>query len=140
MADISLERYLTDEWDGNDAPTFQVSGPCKITAHSEKGFTKMPFIGEEELRPFECYLGKKKQLIIKLRRLGAEGMPKSTWLEMPLGEAEQNLDGFKGHFQRLMTEYSDEFTNRSREVGAAKESTADTEARRRHADPLFGSW
>lgn len=132
----SLAKNLTDLWSRpENRPTFTVDAPSKLTEYVGGRFHKKSFIGEEPLRPFGAYVGKKGNVILKFREPGFD----SSHIEMSPGEAASHLAGFKDYYNELTTKLEDLLLEEHREIARAKEEAADTAARQA-ANPLFGSW
>lgn len=132
-----LAEFLTKRWSNGLIRSFEVNTPCKLTVWRGSRYATESFIGEEPLTPLAAYVGKKGEVIL---RFGFEDQARETnWVEMPVAHAKSYLDDFHECMRLWSDECSDLQMKAIREVGAAKEETADTDARRQE-DPLFGSW
>lgn len=133
----TLAKNLSDLWGrpGHDR-VFPVNAPVKLTECAAGRFHKKSYIGEEELRPFAAYVGKKGGVIIKLREVDGDA---ANHIEMTVNEACEHLEGFTNYYVETTTNMEDLLLQEYREVAKAKEEAAHIEARRA-ADPLFGSW
>lgn len=131
-----IAQFLTDEWNSPlGRAQFMVDAPVMLTICRDGKFRKGSFIGEEMLAPIGAYVGKKGGLILKMRQEGATG----EHVELTLNEASSHLEGFSTYYAGMMGRIEDIQVAEAREIGAAKEATADMEARHA-ANPLFGSW
>lgn len=133
-----LAKNLTDWWGTPGGPgVFAINAPCKLTEYAAGRFHKKSYIGEEQLRPFEAYVGKKGDVIIKFREV--DGDAAHRHIEMTVNEAITHLDWFKDYYVDLCNTLDDKRMAEHREIAAAKEEAADAAARHA-ANPLFGSW
>jgi hypothetical protein len=133
-----LAGQLTELWQGKHAlKAFSLDAPVKLTEYAAGRFHKKSYIGEEELYPIGAYVGKKGNVILKFKEVDADAA--HSHIEMAPGEATSHLAGFSVYYMDVLATLEDLLVQETREVAAAKEETADTEARR-STDPLFGSW
>jgi hypothetical protein len=118
--------------------TFKVNGPRQFPVKDRWGkFTTHSFVGDEELSPRHCYVGKRGRLIYAL----APAKPQ-PWVHAEVDH--DNLEGIAG-LKAFINEALDGDEDQIIENAMAERRLAEKQAKEREArelatNPDFGSW
>lgn len=149
LADLAVDMTTRFQSAGEDfLMTVSLHGPETLTVEKAgTGYSKVAHIGGEDFTPFEAYVGKRRQIIVKFR---PNNVASYSHMEMSAAEAIQHLSGFEEIInqqlldgdgnERLRVDYNVRNAAIHKEASELREREKNADKFETYADIGFGSF